>query len=425
METLNRTLMSCKARLNEKYGKQRELKPVEIQLFTLKIKNILLRKKRETFKLWKKSCKRSLKRVDTDRVPPSQTFDNMPAKMMFDSFIKQMNSFQSNAAKSVALARCPRCGNSGLTLLTSSTKDCISPRFMDKIKDLLPHTTIDSLSATQPMNQLRNPKSYAWNEQTEKKITNRRSSKVESKFSLQDISAIPINTEDSYDATHLLSSHNDSGTSHLDRKYSRERYHRHKTSIIPQLDLSDIMNSKPNRSTNIHISTLEGSIPSYKSSMAVLKASPRKTFHDEYYNQGLNMFKDVVYTKLHRVFNLILLSNLNTVRTEEEQSLTFEFSREEIEESRQIENEKLMTGRFRVSPGGVEDMVNISSIDSNFGIKVIEESFSFDYPERASGSWMRKDTINSSAKILYSRLDKLLYRRKVGGFYALLKEVYY
>lgn len=49
---------------------------------------------------------------------------------------------------SIALTRCPRCSFAGLTLLTSSTKENLSPRFVNKIKALLPSQS--SLTKTQP-----------------------------------------------------------------------------------------------------------------------------------------------------------------------------------------------------------------------------------------------------------------------------------
>ena len=46
----------------------------------------------------------------------------------------------------LAMTRCPHCSRTGLTLLTSSTREQLSPRFLENVKSLLPSSYVPELT---------------------------------------------------------------------------------------------------------------------------------------------------------------------------------------------------------------------------------------------------------------------------------------
>ena len=253
-------------------------------------------------------------------------------KAPFETIKKLERKTDPNDA--LKLTRCTNCGRTGLTLLTTSTQDYLSPRFMQKITSFLPPGKCSDL---------------------------------------------PLQREVSFEEP------------------SKPE--------VPKLNFSDLFRRSQNRSRSF----------SGRSSNEMLKGSPLLNKKASKLAQGLDKLTGVFASRIHRSFDLIFLS-----RNSEEKSLTFEFS---IDDSK---DPNMMTGNF-----GFKDYKEISSIEKKD--TCIEDSvLSFsqkDIPGSPKSfslekSLSSKQTFEAAVKIMFSRLDKLFYRRKIRSFYCLIEVMY-
>jgi hypothetical protein len=149
--------------------------------------------------------------------------------------------------------------------------------------------------------------------------------------------------------------------------------------------------------------------PKARYSEEVLKGSPVQVNTDNL-AEGIKKLAQIFKTRINRGFDMIFLARARLP----DQSLTFEFT---LEESKISNDPETLTGTF----GDHQKLLEISEIK-----KKKEESLSFEYPEQWNQTRNIQNTnqLKTACKILYTRLDKLFYRRKVRGFYSLVDILY-
>jgi hypothetical protein len=233
------------------------------------------------------------------------------------------------------LTKCEKCGHIGLNFYTTSTKERFSPRFLDKIRTLLPGTL---------------------------------------KKSLSDVSTLPI--ADSF----LMTPYADC---------SRDLSSNSSPDFCGNANKVPILPLKPK--------------PQPRYSEEVLKNSPIQLICNSNLQNGVSKLQAIYITRMHRSFDIIFLSRAACYNRE--QSLTFEFT---LEESK-ISSEQTLNGTF----GEQNKTFEASSTQKN-------HYFTAEY----ENSWNRTQNAKTACKILYTRLDKLFYRRKVRGFYSLVDVMY-
>ena len=185
--------------------------------------------------------------------------------LLEDTFKKYIP--QHSLQNSTLLTKCEKCGHVGLNFLTSSTKENFSPRFLDKIRQLLPTSTI--------------------------------------KKSLSEVSTLPIS--EYYPDSSLISPFKDNFRDTLSN-FSPDFCGNGKIKI-PKLNISDVLPSNPRYSEE------------------VLKGSPIKKINEAFINSAVLKLSNIFKLRVHRSFDMIFLSRAN--HQTQEESLTFEFTLEE------------------------------------------------------------------------------------------------
>jgi hypothetical protein len=221
----------------------------------------------------------------------------------------------------VALAKCPKCSYQGLTLLTSSTKEDLSPRLIDKIKAVLPASHYPSEASHEFKHDLR-PKVQLREEGFEL-------AKPEQKMSLNDISVIQPDQSavDSFEILKRRSggaqrepvlfdviSDSTQGRPLYDKECSLPSHN--STLRIPRLNISDLVPSTGRRlvSTESFKSLSRSSVEARLSSSKVVDLRVVKC---------LISLAEIVEMRLRRTFDLVFLSRNKA------KDAHFEFSCEE------------------------------------------------------------------------------------------------
>lgn len=307
---------------------------LRLELGTLKLQSIFKSHKKQNWDLLKP--KNSFK---------DSTFSKMHSQ---DSSIRSIieESFKKYLPRTqpTVLTKCEKCGHVGLNFYTESTKENFSPRFLDKVRQLLPSTCV--------------------------------------KKSLSEVSTLPIS--DFYPNTFSISPFQDISRDSLSN-FSPEFSGGCKVQI-PKLNFTKAL------------------VPKSRYSEEVLKGSPVGKVNLANISDGIKKLNQIFMTRLNRGFDMIFLSRANLP----EQSLTFDFT---LEESKISNEPSTLTGTF----GDQGRILEISEIK-----KKREDSLSFEYSEQLN----RARDLKTACKILYTRLDKLFYRRKVRGFYSLVDIMY-
>lgn len=275
------------------------------------------------------------------------SYENDIKKVLEDTFKKYIPQMQPASL----LTQCEKCGHIGLNFLTSSTKENFSPRFLDKIRQLLP-----SRSTTK---------------------------------SLSEVSTLPIS--DFYPDTCLISPFKGSYSNSLSN-FSPDFCGNGKISI-PRLNISEVITGQAKS----------------RYSEDVLKGSPIKKISEFNVSTAVVKLNSLFLTRVHRSFDMIFLSRAACQNIEN--SLTFEFTLEESKISNELNENSTLTGTF----GENNRFFEISEIQ-----KRKNDSFSVEYCE----NWDKTQNLKTACKIMYTRLDKLFYRRKVRGFYSLVDVMY-
>mmetsp|Transcript_6471 Transcript_6471/g.11296 ORF Transcript_6471/g.11296 Transcript_6471/m.11296 type:complete len:445 (+) Transcript_6471:615-1949(+) len=253
---------------------------------------------------------------------------------------------------SVALTRCPRCSFAGLTLLTSSTKENLSPRFANKIKALLPSQM--SMTKTQPYKQngcmigscamtetANSPEHFLATEEGSPGPKDDISLCVYADDQLEenppykltelpDLSIIPV------EPCSMLSFESPpfSRANQSEFKFNESRYGREESSyfdyvqpkpakvpVIPRLNIGNFSRNKPT-----------------PQAVSKEKLSKCKT--------ALEKVSNIRHAKMQRAFDMMYLTQARP-RRETLQSLTFEFSREELS---QYKPQPLSTYGYNIRP---------------------------------------------------------------------------
>ena len=276
------------------------------------------------------------------------SYDHDIKKILEDTFQKYMPRV---AQRSTTLTKCEKCGHIGLNFLTSSTKENFSPRFLDKVRDLLPDSGV--------------------------------------RKSLSEVSTLPIS--DFYPDTCLISPFKDNYSSSLSN-FSPDFCGNGKIQI-PRLNISEVITA-PTKSR-------------YPEEPP--KGFSMKKITDLNINTAVGKINSLFLTRVHRSFDMIFLARV--ARQSHEHSLTFEFTLEESNISNDLNEPSTLTGTF----GETNRIFEISAIQ-----KKKDESYSVDYTD----NWNKSQNLKTACKILFTRLDKLFYRRKVRGFYSLIDVMY-
>ena len=339
-DRLNGTLNKLGLRSKPKPFSKKKLK---LELGIAKMWEILKSSKKEGFdKIRREGVNRE------NEITRKNSYEHDIKKLLEDTFQKYIPRVTQT---STTLTKCEKCGHVGLNFLTSSTKENFSPRFLDKIRQLLPDSGV--------------------------------------RKSMSEVSTLPIS--DCYRDTCLISPFTDNYSSSL-TNFSPDFCGNGKIQI-PRLNISE--------------TTIVPKRPRY--SEEVLKGSPVKRITELNVNAAVGKINSVFLTRVHRSFDMIFLAR--AFRQNHEHSLTFEFTLEESKISNESNEHSTLTGTF----GETNRFFEISAIQ-----KKKDESNSMDYTE----NWNTNKNLKSACKILFTRLDKLFYRRKVRGFYSLIDAMY-
>lgn len=356
MESLNNTLYALNSKISTRNSIKRTNK-IEVELAGYKLNDIIKKSKKHVFDMIRKD------KVYRDNDITHKNPDLYDIKKVIQDCLKE----QYNINQLLAFTKCKNCGHSGLSLLTSSTRDKLSPRFMEKVTQLLPN----------------------YNTGCDKENIN------PNKKYLETLKCQDFEVSSSFESNRNIKSPNFSSLE------------KNKVSV-PKLNFTSL-------STVSNTNKYKSQVYNQRSSIDVLKGSP----HQQKFENGLKLLGKTVAKsineRIHTGFDLIFLSRAQR-DTEENQSLTFEFS---PEESAILSNRPgLMTGNF-VTEQTLNDISIIEQQEKN------EISYDGDPQEDISRSSVYIKSSNLAVfKILYSRLDKLFYRRKVRGFYSLMDTLY-
>lgn len=305
------------------------------------------------------------------------------------------------ARPAVDFARCPNCAHQGLVLLTSSTKDNLSPKLLDKVKALLPK----SQSFTDTSNELIQRQSSKPQREEGFSLP-----KPEQKMNLHDISAIHPNQSviDSFENASIIKRQpskprreqisfdviSDS-TRVRQAVFDRESTlpSTNSTLRVPRLNISDLVPTKVRRYMSAE-PLKSPSRASADSRMSMVRTTTRK---DGKVLQGLGAIAELYRMRMRWTFDMVFLSRAKA----KEPSLNFEFSCEDIDASSVIDP--------MVSTFGLNDQPIWSPIGELDQLETLkfEESSVID----RAGSKARK-----GVKLLGFRLEKLVYLRVAATF---------
>ena len=329
----------------------------------------------------------------------------------------------------LAFTQCVHCSAVGLTLLTSSTKENLSP----KVKMLLPSrpTACSSLPPTKPPTPhpqsgqaSPDPKDYPSRDNELSMVLYADEKDVndgDKKLSLPDISLIPmegslesslasldpaepqpvpvLKKQESVVSKEEWDRSTDCKTPACD--VSSQSYRR--PSPVPRLNISELLPMKKLATVKLNHSGMERKVN--LASVEVLQGSPLFVKKDGKTLHTMERLVGLFKTRLHKAFDMVFLSRVPK-RQQADQSLTFEFSREE----ESLNASGTLTGTFRQH----ERLCNISAIDPK-ETKFTEDSFVFECEARLEVS----STVKTAFRILFSRLEKIVSKRKLRGFYSI------
>lgn len=294
----------------------------------------------------------------------------------------------------VAFTQCRHCCAVSLTLLTTSTQNKFSPRFLDKVKCLLPAESLPTRQTSPEPREMCALESelsmvlYAEKEpMEEKKLSLPDLSFIAMEGSLSSLSSqeaapVPLKKQESVVSRDYWDRSTDCKTP---CDTSSQSYRR--PSPVPRLNISELLPAKHRAKVPV-------------ASVEVLQGSP--LLRKDTAAARLDRLVEVFQTRIHKAFDMVFLSRANKKLAD--QSLTFDFSREE--ESSQASG--VLTGTFRQQ----EKLCNISAIQP---VKFTEDSFVFECESRPEVS----STAKTAFRILFSRLEKAVARRKLRGFYCI------
>jgi hypothetical protein len=302
----------------------------------------------------------------------------------------------------LALTQCSHCCNVGLTLLTTSTKEKFSPRFLEKVRMILPSGSLPAGQASPEPKDVSTPGDelsmvlYAEDKEP---------MESEKKLSMPDLSLIPM--EGSLESS--LASLEAAPAAPLKKQesvLSKEDWDRstdcktpcegssqsfRRPSPVPRLNISELLPAKKPCKPKAPLAPVE-----------MLQGSP--LLRKDATAAALTRFVGVFKTRLHKAFDMVFLSRANT-KQQADQSLTFDFSREE----ESLLASGTLTGTFRQHES---KLCNISAIQP---VKFTEDSFVFECESKQEVS----STAKTAFRILFSRLEKAVARRKLRGFYSI------
>lgn len=335
----------------------------------------------------------------------------------------------------LAFTQCSHCNAVGLTLLTSSTKENLSPKFLEKVKMLLPSRPCStpplppkpSITSVHDGQASPDPKDYHSHDNElsmvlyadEKEVAD-----AEKKLSLPDISLIPMEgslesslasidpSADPQPVPPLKKPEVSKDQSDWDRStdcktpacdVSSQSYRR--PSPVPRLNISELLPMKKLAAGKLNYSGVERKAGNL-GSVEVLQGSPLFVKKDGKALHTMEKLVGLFKVRIHKAFDMVFLSRVPKQRQLADQSLTFEFSREE----ESLSASGTLTGTFR----GQERLCNISAIDPR-DAKFTEDSFVFEYDHKPEVS----STVKTAFRILFSRLEKVVSKRKLRGFYCI------
>ncbi|CAG9315060.1 unnamed protein product [Blepharisma stoltei] len=343
-------------------------------------------------------------------------FEKMKARRLRDSL--RILDKRSNDLPFAATI-CPRCNYVGLTLLTTSTKEKLSPRFLDKIKMILPSKTNAVYTTVQPTQEEKElslsyaPTEYRYSKSS---ISHDIDSPVKVNLNktptyhkkniseLPDLSEIQKNFSEKhsmysddlsdYENSHAYNSQKYKDDisfecfdqflySETNSKINDTNIGKNKT-VIPKLNISAI--KKPPRYKNI-ITNIDP-----KGSIEVLTGSP--VYHEA--SKGLEKLSILMKKHLKPLYSRIFIKNERIL----DQSLSFEFSREEFQSSR-INLDSILEGTFDFEGPALHAKIEENSISTRKKL-----------PEPSLNQ-------KTAFRIFHSKVGKLIFRRKMSAFFKL------
>jgi hypothetical protein len=306
-----------------------------------------------------------LKDVFRNRLRTS--FSSLRALQGHDSLEGKAEDEASRLEQAVAMTRCPNCSRRGLTLLTTSTQDKLSPRFYEKVKSILPKSsTSRGLLQRRPEGNLMLPDiSYM-----EPFVS---SDKQEDSF--ESLRGRQETDEVSFDMI--------SDSTHLKTPFFE------KENVLPSQDitlrvpsLSFLAAHAFNRPKTPEHAKIE------------VKTSPQLGRKNGRHFRGLDAVLGVLKARLRRAFEIVCRS-----RGLSRQNSSAVFSREGLTESRSSSCSR--TSRSPFTALLVDENSSIKSTSRHLNIT------SFKMP----------------AKIMWKRLEKLVHARELLGYYALAENM--
>jgi hypothetical protein len=294
-------------------------------------------------------------------------FSSLRALQGHDSVEGKAKDEASRLEQAVAMTRCPNCCQRGLTLLTTSTQDKLSPRFYEKVKSILPKSS------------------------TSRGALHRR---PEGNLILPDISYMePFvssdKQEDSFESlrgrqeTDEVSFDMISDSTHLNTPFLE------KENVLPSHDITLRVPS---------LSFLEAqtfSRPKTPEHAKIeVKTSPQLGRKNGRQFRGLDAVAGVLKARLRRAFAMISLS-----RRHSRHNSSAVFSREGLTESRSSGCSRTSRSPFTALLTGENSSMKSTSRHTNI------------------------TSLKMPAKIMGKRLEKLVHARELLGYYALAENM--
>jgi hypothetical protein len=330
-----------------------------------------------------------------------------------------LESMGPSLQQPVAMTRCSHCSQTGLTLLTSSTQDELSPRFFEKMKWILPKgssSRAQGFALSKPESNLNLPDiSYI-----EPFVSSDRQDDFFEDRGRVQLEAEEVSFDMISDSTHLKTPF-----------FEKENYSQDTTLRIPKLNISDIV-------TPLQAFTRSKPLANAKKPTS----SPQLGRKNGKIFRGLDAVESVFTARLRRAFDMIFLSR---VHVNYSIGLTKDDFGESFIRSSSLCDSKTSEASYRSRPP-------LSCLESEATLKHLPyKSAAICHPQgvvrrqgesktsrvplspvlydvncsmdKPGSRRLQAISFRMASKILWKRLEKLVHSRELQGYYALTENM--
>jgi hypothetical protein len=327
-----------------------------------------------------------------------------------------VESMVPSLQQAVAMTRCSHCSHAGLTLLTSSTQDELSPRFFEKMKWILPKgasSRAQGFALNKPESNLNLPDiSYI-----EPFVSDKQDDSFEDRGRVQ-LEAEEVSFDMISDSSHLKTPF-----------FEKENYSQDTTLRIPKLNFSDIV-------TPLQAFTRSKPLANSKKPTSSPQLGKKKLC------RGLDAVEAVFTARLRRAFDMIFLSRVQV-------NSSIALSKDDLEESfirsSGLYNSKTSETSYRSRgllscleseatskppPYRSAAICHQGSVRRQGGesktSRVPLSPILYDANcsgDKAGSQRLQVTSFKMASKIMWKRLERLVYSRELQGYYALTENM--